>query len=260
MKKALKQQNKVAPVGGPTFQIEGADGDADAARPPVRLPPLEIPGVSTDAGAVLTTLNQATITSATFTLTPTGTGVATFEFRSLQPLARVGPAPAAPTPSRGARAAHGNASLSGGGEKPSKRGEKASKAHKQMKKIMSALGVTFCALSAIVAITLIGNVVFSALEEDSENESRANHKAYMLRLQSKYNMTQGDFTELVDYIGTPVEFDPDSTDRNWGVYNSNSALFVFTIVSTIGYGNFVRDVFCGVHLRQFCRRPVDSFS
>ena len=42
----------------------------------------------------------------------------------------------------------------------------------------------------------------------------------------------------MDSIGTPLEFDPDSSERNWGVWNSNSALFVFTIVSTIGYGNF----------------------
>ena len=241
MKKALKQQNKIAPAGGPTFQVEG--GAAGVPKPPVRLPPLAIPSESSsaDADAALTTLNQATITSATFTLTPSGTGVATFEFRSLQPLARASqPAAVAFTPSKGARAAHGNASLSGGGEKPKKRGESASKAHKQLKSIMSGLGVTFRSLGAIIAITLLGNVVFSSLEVDSENESRANHTAYMTRLQSKYNMTEGDFAELVDYIGTPLEFDPDSTDRNWGVYNSNSALFVFTIVSTIGYGNFVR--------------------
>ena len=58
------------------------------------------------------------------------------------------------------------ASLSGGGEKPKKQGEKATKAHKQLKQIMSGLGVTFRSLGAIIAITLLGNVVFSALEVD----------------------------------------------------------------------------------------------
>ena len=53
-----------------------------------------------------------------------------------------------------------------------------------------------------------------------------------------YLTAHGALRRVVDSIGTPLEFDPDSSERNWGVWNSNSALFVFTIVSTIGYGNF----------------------
>ena len=242
MKKALKQQNKIAPAGNaPSFEVEAGEG---SGRPPARLPPLAIPGgaEAADASAAMTTLNQATITSATFTLTPSGTGVATFEFRSLQPLARSSQMVPSPAPAASARSApgpHGNGSLSGGGETVSpKRGAGASKAHKQIKAAMKGLCTTLSSLGAIVAVTLIGNIIFSNLEVDSEDAERAEYTEYMTALNARYNMTEDDFAELVDRMGTPLEFDPGSADRNWGVANSNSALFVFTIVSTIGYGNF----------------------
>ena len=59
-----------------------------------------------------------------------------------------------------------------------------------------------------------------------------------ISLRDRYNMSDEDFDDILDLIGTPLEFDPDGEDRNWGASNSNSVLFVFTIVSTIGYGNF----------------------
>ena len=247
MKKALKQQNKVAP-SGPSFQPPAKEyGDV---RAPPRLPPLEMPQAAGDttganAAAAMTTLNQATITNATFTLTPDGTGVATFEFRSLQPLAHSStplsstPIVPQPPPPRHAPRSQDGGSLSGGGGQPaSVQGNAASKAHKHVKAMMKALCSTMMSLGTIVGVTLIGNLVFSHLEVESEDAERSEYTSYMLGLNAKYNMSNDDFEELVFRFGTPLVFDPQSGDRNWGVTNSNSALFVFTIVSTIGYGNF----------------------
>ena len=198
-----------------------------------------------NAAAAMTTLNQATITNATFTLTPNGTGVATFEFRSLQPLeqssrvqspaARATRSPA----SRPAPGSNGNGSLSGGGGKlATSRSHLASKAHRHVNAVMKGLRSAMISLGSIVAVTLVGSLVFSALEAESENADRQEYTAYMMRLNATYSMSSADFEELVDRFGTPLEFDPQSDERNWGVSNSNSFLFAFTIVSTIGYGNF----------------------
>ena len=245
MRKALKQQNKVAP-GGPGFQpAEGSEGNV---RLPPRLPPIQIPGsdsTGANAAAAMTTLNQATITSATFTLTPNGTGVATFEFRSLQPLERSSQtrssSPASlPHATRSQTPSKGSGSLSGGGETPIKTRQHAAakKAHRRVNAMMKGLCTTMTSFGCIVGITIIGNLVFSALEVDSENAARKEYTDYMMDLNAKYNMSPEDFEELAGRMGTPLDFEPNSSDRNWGVYNSNSALFVFTIVSTIGYGNF----------------------
>ena len=90
----------------------------------------------------------------------------------------------------------------------------------------------------IVCVVLFGNVVFSSLEVEHENIARAEYKKNMTSLRERYNMSDEDFDYILDLSGTPVEFDPDGEDRNWGASNSNSVLFAFTIVSTIGYGNF----------------------
>jgi hypothetical protein len=47
--------------------------------------------VAQGVGGAVAAINQATISSATFTMTPAGTGVATFEFRQLQPQAKAPP-------------------------------------------------------------------------------------------------------------------------------------------------------------------------
>jgi len=93
-------------------------------------------------------------------------------------------------------------------------------------------------ISIVVGVTLLGNFVFSGLESDGEEADRADYTAYMLAHKERYNISEEDFASLVDFVGTPIEFDPDSHDRNWGGTNRNSILFTFTIVSTIGYGNF----------------------
>ena len=35
-------------------------------------------------------------------------------------------------------------------------------------------------------------------------------------------MSAADFDDILDRIGTPLDFDPESEDRNWGATNSNS--------------------------------------
>lgn len=242
MKKALRQKNRIAPAGTGSQAAEEEDDD-DNVRPPLRLPPLKIPATGTGATAAMTTLNQATITNATFTLTPDGTGVATFEFRSLQPLAQsqVTASPTeclSETDPPGHNLRH-NGSLSGGGDPPAKtRSNGATKAHRYVKAMMRGLCTTIKSLGCIAGITLIGNIVFSALEAERETADRTEYTEYMQDLNAKYNLTAEDFEELIERMGTPLEFDPQSEDRNWGTTNSNSALFSFTIVSTIGYGNF----------------------
>ena len=250
MKKALRHTSKVSPGGGET--------NALTPRPP-RLPPLGdggTPGAphrllesdlaSTDAAR--STLDVATVSSATFTLTPTGGGVATFEFHSRQPLAS--PPPHQPVLHRNTGGAAKPVQQHGGSsrtfEKDATRAPvrttdsetRAMQAHAALVSWSKGLCKATGTLGTIVFVTLIGSIMFSHFEVQPENAERADYREHMLGLRRRYNITDDDFQDILDRIGTPLDFDPEGSDRNWGSFNSNSALFSFTIVSTIGYGNF----------------------
>jgi hypothetical protein len=92
--------------------------------------------------------------------------------------------------------------------------------------------------SLVIGMTVLGNIIFSVLEKEAEEESRDQYASFLLAHKARYNITEAHFAELVEFIGTPVDFDPDSFERNWGNTNRNSLLFTFTILSTVGYGNF----------------------
>ena len=183
MKKAIKRSNQVNPEGGgeagaapPTFVAESPGAGSGPGAP--RLPPIATPD------GALSTLNQATITNATFKLNASGGGVATFEFRSLQPL------PPKPTPPARLASPEKQAarSLSGGDVK-----KKAESWHKWLKGVMKGLFTTFYTLGTIVVVTIVGNLAFSHLEVDAENSERADYTAAMIELRAKYNMTDEDF-------------------------------------------------------------------
>ena len=184
MKKAIKRSNQVNPEGGgeagaappPTFVAESPGSGSGPGAP--RLPPIATPD------GALSTLNQATITNATFKLNASGGGVATFEFRSLQPL------PPKPTPPARLASPEKQAarSLSGGDVK-----KKAESWHKWLKGVMKGLFTTFYTLGTIVVVTIVGNLAFSHLEVDAENSERADYTAAMIELRAKYNMTDEDF-------------------------------------------------------------------
>jgi|EP01049_Picozoa_sp_SAG25_P004298 hypothetical protein len=115
-------------------------------------------------------------------------------------------------------------------------------AHEPEHALLLAVGVGACrgmfkallSLLTIAAVTMLGNVVFAALEADTETESRETYRAEMLAFKAKYNLTEEDFDWVVGQVGTAVDFDKDGRERNWGTTNTNSVLFVFTVVSTIG--------------------------
>ena len=245
MRKALRQRKQVVPsVGGVDVaqagraDITGTQQRSDAvvsSRVTRRLPPLPD---GTGTGHSYSSLQQATVTNATFTLTPEGKGVATFEFCSLFPLPceqRLSTPEATGANSSKVAASSVTESRQQAVSSPPTR---ADKAKRQTSSCFRGLKSFLQTASVIVAVTLLGNLVFSHLEVDTETQARADFTQRMLALRDRYNMTTADFEDILDQIGTPLEFDSDSQDRNWGATNSNSALFVFTIVSTIGYGNF----------------------
>ena len=239
MRKALRQRKQVSPGVDPTEGAEAAAATNDGAAaspgsPPRRLPPI-VP--VTQSAQAYSAFQQASVTNATFTLSPEGKGVATFEFHSLSPLPQAGggtAAAAAPsTPAETAEKRRQRQQKSRA--TPQTRKDKAKAQTNQCMKGMRTFGQT---AGIIVAVTLLGNLVFSKLEAETENRTRAEYTQHMLALRDRYNMSSADFQDILERIGTPLEFDPDGEERNWGATNSNSALFVFTIVSTIGYGNF----------------------
>jgi hypothetical protein len=236
MRKALRQRKQVTPdPGGLAIGIAGG-------VPPRRLPPLP-EGGDIGTGQPFSSIQQASITNATFTLTPEGSGVATFEFRSLFPLpsqqgatsAGAGAREATPPPAvESGAGAHRRQGLSSRTPSPTTRVDKAKK---QTTGCVKGLRTFLQTVSIIVTVTVLGNLVFSWLETETENQTRAQYTQHMLALRDKYNISSADFQDVLNRIGTPLHFDESSETRNWGVTNSNSALFVFTIVSTIGYGN-----------------------
>ena len=100
---------------------------------------------------------ETRISNASFTITPAGTGVATFEFRQLQPKA-------SPTPPQIPPVAP-SASISGGDRRDERK-------HLIWRSFLHGSMRVSCSLVAIIALTLLGNVVFSALEADAETASR----------------------------------------------------------------------------------------
>ena len=98
-------------------------------------------------------------------------------------------------------------------------------------------------MAAICAITLVGGVGLTVFEQDRENEDNASLQAEMFRLNASYGFSREDFATLFPDFrydsGEHVRFVSDTSDRHWGHLNPNTLLFSFTIVSTIGYGNFV---------------------
>ena len=140
-------------------------------------------------------------------------------------------------------------------------------------------GIRCCIAASVIVVivTLLGNVIFSALEADNETESRASYTKDMLDFKTRANLSEEDFEWIVGQvqaaknlhkrptqpharsfggiriantyisycaaleflglcgicmglqIGTEIEFDPEGSTRNWGTWNTNSALFSFTI-------------------------------
>lgn len=105
-------------------------------------------------------------------------------------------------------------------------------------RVLGALGLLF-------GLTLAGSFCFSALESDAEDSSRTAYSRTMLDLKRNYSITDQDFDSIVQLIGTPVDYDTQSPSRNWGSTNPSAVLFAFTILSTIGYGNFAPVTFAG---------------
>ena len=237
MQRAIKGRNRINPAATPMAQAQVAGG--------------------TDATSVLQTAAVSNFTISN--LTPQGTGVATFEFRQLQPTAvpaadavvRKPPARLPPLKNRtksgesldrrdeavessaaGRSRAPTASSISGGDHKPADTGKIV------LKSFLHGTRRCCISLAVVMVVTIIGNAVFSVLEADNETDSRASYKEDMLKFKARTNLSDADFDWIVAKIGTDIEFDPDGSTRNWGTWNTNSALFSFTIVSTIGYGNF----------------------
>jgi hypothetical protein len=94
-------------------------------------------------------------------------------------------------------------------------------------------------MTIIVLVSFVGSAIFTALESDEEDTSRLKYAARMGAIQLRYNLSTEDFLYLEEQVGVLVAWDPeDNVKRNWGVWNMNSLLFVFTVASTVGYGNF----------------------
>jgi hypothetical protein len=114
-------------------------------------------------------------------------------------------------------------------------------------------------LVSVVAVSvflLVGSWVLSAFELDAENQAVADAVAEMLAFKEKYSVTDEDFQALVDTAGTPVELGDDgswvaSSHRHWNL-QSDLILFAWTILSTIGYGNFAPST---VHAQPFLFLP-----
>jgi hypothetical protein len=98
------------------------------------------------------------------------------------------------------------------------------------------------ACAAVGALMLGGAAVLTMFELEAEDEAVADAVAEMMRFKDKYNVSDEDFGQLCDTAGTPIVQSEDgswvaSTHRNWS-YGSGVILFAWTILSTIGYGNF----------------------
>jgi hypothetical protein len=121
----------------------------------------------------------------------------------------------------------------------------------------------FVSVVAVSVFLLVGSWALSSFELDAENQAVVGAVEEMLAFKEKYNVTDEDFQALVDTAGTPVEFSEDgkwvaSSHRNWNL-QSDLILFAWTILSTIGYGNFAPST-VHAHSSRSCLNSVPHTS
>ena len=52
-----------------------------------------------------------------------------------------------------------------------------------------------------------------------------------------YNLSSADLNYIADALKTPLDAKREYSVENWGLFESPTVLFTFTVLSTIGYGN-----------------------
>jgi hypothetical protein len=203
------------PAPAPAPAAPGVAVGSPPSRRPLRLPPLDAMAVPALGGG-----GRARLSSAMFDVGPDGRGTATFEFDDFARGAL-----GATQQSAGPAGSPSAAAADPGPASPGVAARKGSKNHKEgcrqrHKSSIRALG----SIVALIAVTLLGTFVFTALEEEEDEVDNATYYAYMHRLQSTYNISEADLEVLAnDWVGEPLAKNNDFGSTRWGHTNVDTS-------------------------------------
>jgi hypothetical protein len=96
------------------------------------------------------------------------------------------------------------------------------------------------AMTSVILITGLGNLVYAMLESDAEDAANAEYQAFLRDVHDTFNLTDEQFEKLVEQLGTPlleVGGAEMIDSKMWSFPNQDTFLFAFSVISTIGYGN-----------------------